>query len=181
MTIELCCFCLSFSYISTLHHYFRIPCCSQVPCVWIWIPLMATLMRRCGDLWNSHISRTLCLACLTNSTMSVQRVERISGTNSWQDSSLFITWLIPDPIVSDWIFWALVWVSGSWFAWLELSSGKPRFWFWMKPLQLWIWRRTIWYSPLSALSLRTAPFWPLHIASTPSWTTQGAKKVHVYF
>lgn len=47
-------------------------------------------MRRCGELWNSHISRTLCLACLTNSTMSVQRVERISGTISWQDSSLFL-------------------------------------------------------------------------------------------
>jgi len=105
----------------------------------------------------------------------VQALDKIT-CSSWQCS------LIPDLIVSDWIFWASVWVSGSWFAWLELSSGKPRFWFWMKPLQLWTWRRTIWYSPLSELSLRTAPFWPSHIASTQSWTIQGAKKyTHVFW
>ncbi len=77
----------------------RIQCCSLVPCVWIWTPLMATLMRRSGELWNSHISRTLCLACLKNSTMSVQKEERISGINSF--STMIIHYLIN--IWSDWI------------------------------------------------------------------------------
>lgn len=72
-----------------------------------------------------------------------------------------------------------VWVRGSWCVWLELCSGRPGSWSWMKLRPPSTWRQTIWSSPPSGPSLRTAPSSPSHTGSTPSWTTQG--QIFVFF
>lgn len=187
MLTELICVWLSFYFLSCRSLY-----CSLALWEWTWIPLTSTMMKRCGKHFNIPTLTSLWATVQQSWSWSVQRGERTSGRHSYQrfrvDNNNIYNHSNNNnnnnndnnnqsyPKLAGCV-WTLIMSSvlarGSWCVWLELSSGKPGSWSWMKLQLLLTWRRMTLSSPPFALSLKTARFSPLLTGSIQSWTTQG--------